>query len=80
MVRNHLCLHHRYPIGIALFPLLRASGSMPGVGARVQNLGHLQFASKFWLKFLKFLLLVYISKILIGLYSFLDHRYPFGLN
>ena len=41
MFRNHLSLHHRYPIGFALFPLFRAPGSMPGSGARVQNLGHL---------------------------------------
>ena len=41
MVRNHLCLHHRYPIGFALFLLLRAPGYMLGGGARVQNLGHI---------------------------------------
>ena len=52
MVRNYSYLDHRYPIGFALYPSLRAPGSMPGGGGRDQNLGHLEIASKFLLKFL----------------------------
>ena len=32
MVRNYSYLDHRYPIGFALYPSLRAPGSMPRGG------------------------------------------------
>ena len=40
-IRNHSYLDYRYPIGLALFLCVWTPGSMPGGGARVQNLGHL---------------------------------------
>ena len=41
MIRNHSYLDYRYLIGFALFPSFQTSGSIPGGGARVQNLGDL---------------------------------------
>ena len=49
---------------------------MPGGGARVQNLGHLYFASKFWLKFLYWCI---SHELNIRNHSYLDYRYPIGL-
>ena len=49
---------------------------MPGGGAGVQNLGHLQFASKFWLKFLYWCI---SHELYIRNHSYLDYRYPIGL-
>ena len=42
MVRNHSYLDLRYPIRFALFQGIWNRGSMPGGGAKVQNLGHLE--------------------------------------
>ena len=48
-------------------------GSMPGGGARGQNLGHLSFGSKFWLKFL---CLCISHEPIFRNHSYLDFRYP----
>ena len=45
---------------------------MPGDGARVQNLGHLQNVL--------FTVFFFSEQILIGMYSYLDHRYFLGFN
>ena len=42
MIRNHSYFNHRYPIGFALFLSVRTLGPCPGVGARGQNLGHIE--------------------------------------
>ena len=42
MIRNHSYFNHRYPIGFAFFSVSSDPGSMPGGGARGQNLGHLE--------------------------------------
>ena len=41
LIRKHSYLDHRYPVGSAFIPWLLTPGSMPRVGARGQNLGHL---------------------------------------
>ena len=41
LIRKHSYLDHRYPGGSAFIPWLLTPGSMPQVGARGQNLGHL---------------------------------------
>ena len=46
---------------------------MPGGGARGQNLGHLLFGSKFWLKFIWWCI---YHESMTGNHSFLDFRYP----
>ena len=50
---------------------------MPGGGARVQNLGHLEMCC---LHSVFSSLSPYLNKILIGMYSYLDHRYTLWLN
>ena len=40
-ITNHSYLDHWYPMMFALFPLVRTPVSMPGDGAKGQNLGHL---------------------------------------
>ena len=42
LIREYSYLDHRYPVGLAFIPRHRTPGSMPGGGARGQNLVHLQ--------------------------------------
>ena len=42
VVGKHSFLHHRYLVGLALTPQHQNPGSMPGEGARGQNLVHIQ--------------------------------------
>ena len=42
LIRKHSYLDHRYPVGLAFIPWHRIPGSMPGGGARGQNLVHLK--------------------------------------
>ena len=50
---------------------------MPGGGARVQNLGHLENVLLHNVFF--FFLGPYLNITLIVMYSYFDHRYPVGL-
>ena len=47
-------------------------GSMPGGGARGQNLGHLYFGSKFWFKFHWWCI---SHEPMIRSHSYFNHRY-----